>query len=88
MDNISANGVLCHTEKPLSLMTRMRIVIDLPEPADKRVDAEGVVVRCDAEETGNGHYKVAILFTKISDEDHDAIQDFVEHDLAAGGEEA
>ncbi|MFP4501093.1 MAG: PilZ domain-containing protein [Candidatus Hydrogenedentota bacterium] len=88
VDNISANGVLCHTVKPLSLMTRMRIVIDLPQPADTRVNAEGVVVRCDPDENGNEHFKVAILFTKIADKDHDAIQQFVEHDLTTGGEEA
>lgn len=85
VDNISANGVLCHTANAVDLMTRMRIVIDLPSPAEKRIDAQGVVVRCDPESKSSEGYKVAILFTKISDDDHDAIHRFVEHDLAEAG---
>lgn len=82
VDNISANGVLCHTAQAVDLMTRMRIVIDLPEPSETRIDAQGVVVRCDLDRFAGDSYRVAILFTKISDEDHDAIHRFVEHDLA------
>mgnify|MGYP006916499163 FL=1 len=29
IDNISANGVLCHTVKPVALMTRMRIALEI-----------------------------------------------------------
>jgi hypothetical protein len=85
VDNISANGVLCHTAQAVDLMTRMRIVIDLPAPSETRIDAQGVVVRCDPEHVKGDSYRVAILFTKISDEDHDAIHRFVEHDLAGAG---
>jgi hypothetical protein len=82
VDNISANGVLCHTVKPIPLMTRMQIGLDIPTPQDHRVDAEGIVVRCDPDEQGDDNFKVAILFTKISDEDHEALRRFVDHDLA------
>ena len=85
VDNISANGVLCHTARSVGLMTRMRIVIDLPAPEEKRIDAQGVVVRCDPDRFTKESFKVAILFTKISDEDHDAVHRFVEHDLAEAG---
>ena len=81
VDNISANGVLCHTIKPVPLMTRMRILLDLPKPSGHRIDAEGIVVRCDADERGDDHFKVAILFTRIDDEDHEAIRGFVDIDL-------
>ncbi len=84
VDNISANGVLCHTVKPVPLMTRMRIYLELPKPINRRVDAEGIVVRCDPDERGDDHFKVAILFTKLDDEDHEAIHRFVESDLALG----
>lgn len=82
VDNISANGVLCHTVKPIPLMTRMRIVLELPvteEPV--RIDADGIVVRCDPHEQGDDHFKVAILFTRLTDEDHQAIRLFVDQDL-------
>ena len=82
IDNISANGVLCHTVKPVALMTRMRIALDLPAPANLRIDAEGVVVRCDPDDLGDDHFKVAILFTKIDPEEHEAIRNFVEEDIA------
>lgn len=81
VDNISANGVLCHTVKPVPLMTRIGIVLELPAPFSDRIDAEGVVVRCDPDEKGDDHFRVAILFTKLNDDAHDAIHQFVEHDL-------
>jgi len=82
IDNISANGVLCHTVKPIPLMTRMSIAIELPRPHNRRIECEGIVVRCDPHEVGDDHFKVAILYSKIDDEDREAIFDFVEHDLA------
>lgn len=85
VDNVSANGVLCHTNRSVALMTRMRITLELPKPFERRIDADGVVVRCDPHDEEEGHYRVAILFTRIADEDHDAIHKFVEHDLAHAG---
>jgi len=84
IDNISGNGILCHTVKPIPLMTRMSIVLEIPRPETRRIDCEGIVVRCDPDEKGDDHFKVAILYTKISDEDHDAVVSFVEHDLMNG----
>lgn len=92
VNNISANGVLCHTVKPVPLMTKMRIALELPKPATAknsapsparhRIECEGIVVRCDPHEQGDDHFKVAILFTKMSDGAHEAIVEFVEHDLS------
>ncbi len=87
IDNISGNGVLCHTVKPIPLMTKMGIVLELPEPGNRRVECEGIVVRCDPHERGDDHFKVAILFTKMSKEDHRAIVRYVEDDLAVMGDE-
>jgi hypothetical protein len=83
VDNISANGVLCHTVKPIPLMTRMAIALELPKPKECRIDCEGIVVRCDPHEMGDDHFKVAILYTKISEDDREAIHYYVEHDLTA-----
>jgi PilZ domain-containing protein len=82
IDNISANGVLCHTVRPIPLMTKMSMALELPKPSETRIECDGVVVRCDPDEKGDDHFKVAILYTRISDEDRQAIEDFVEHDLA------
>lgn len=81
IDNISGSGVLCHTVKPVPLMTKLSVVLELPKPHERRVECEGVVIRCEADEFGDDHFKVAILYTKIDDEDHRAIVEFVEYDL-------
>jgi hypothetical protein len=82
IDNISANGVLCHTVRPVPMMTRLSMVFEFPKPANRRIECEGIVVRCDPHEKGDDRFKVAILFTKMNKEDHEFIGDFVEHDLA------
>lgn len=81
VDNISANGVLCHTIRPIPLMTRMQIKLELPGQ-DRNIDAEGVVVRCAPDPQGDDQFKVAILFTRIDEDDHLAIRRWVEEDLA------
>ncbi len=82
VDNISCSGVLCHTQRPLPEMTKMEIVLDLPGSDGHEIRAEGVVVRCTAEEPDHTLFKVAILYTKLNDEDYRAIDSFVEHDLS------
>ena len=87
VDNISGSGVLCHTVKPIPLMTKMSIVLDIPKPEPCRIECEGIVVRCEPHDKGDDHFKVAILFSKISDDDHLVVLDFVEHDLAQPDDE-
>ena len=77
VDNISAAGVLCHTVKPLPLMARIGVMVDLPKPADCRVEAEGIVVRCEPHELGDDHFVVAIFFTRVSEAHKEAISSFV-----------
>jgi len=83
VDNISANGVLCHTVKPVALMTRLSIALELSEPVGARIDAEGVVVRCDPDPQGDDQFRVAILFTRLDDEEQEALRRYVENDIAA-----
>ncbi|HOZ49209.1 MAG TPA: PilZ domain-containing protein [Candidatus Hydrogenedentes bacterium] len=87
VNNISSNGVLCHTAKPVPLMTKMSMSLVLPKPKRYKVECEGIVVRCEPHESGDEHYKVAILFTKLSEADRKAIETFVEQDLAEGAAE-
>lgn len=77
IDNISATGVLCHTVKPLPLMARISVMVDLPKPVEKRIEAEGIVVRCEPHELGDDNFVVAIFFTKVSETDKEAINSFV-----------
>lgn len=81
IENISCSGVLCHTKRPVPEMTKMSIVLDLPDPAT-RIEAEGIVVRCVAEDSRGDNFRVAILYTKLNKKDQQAIKDYVEADLA------
>ena len=83
VDNISAAGALCHTVRPVALMTKIGIVLELPKPFTNRIDAEGVVVRCEPDDRGDDHFKVAILFTRLRPEDEVAITRFVHHPVDA-----
>ena len=78
IDNISANGVLCHTIKPVPLMTKLSMALELPNPIGKRIDCEGIVVRCEPDEKGDDHFKVAILYSRIDEDDRKAISEFVQ----------
>lgn len=84
IDNISSSGVLCHTTRPIPEMTKFEVVLELPEPVNQQVTAEGLVVRCDVEEPEHDQFRVAILFTKIEEEDLKAIHAYVEYDLLEG----
>ena len=82
VENISGSGVLCHSVEAIPLMKKMSLVLELPEPHERRVKCEGVVVRC---EGSGSDFKVAVEFTDLSDEDRQAILDFVRRSLAVGG---
>lgn len=77
VDNISESGVLCHTIKPVALMTKIGVVMNLPKPIDCRIETEGIVVRCEPDELGDDHFKVAIFFSKITEEGKEAIRAFL-----------
>lgn len=81
VDNISCSGVFCHAMKPIPEMTKMGMLLELPDPVNKSVEAEGIVVRCEAEEPKHDEFRVAILFTKVSEADQEAILAYVEHDI-------
>ena len=82
IENISCSGVLCHMKRPVPERTKMGIVLDLPEPANCQIEAEGIVVRCVAEDQRGESFRVAILYTKVTDDAQHAIRQYVEHDLA------
>jgi hypothetical protein len=81
VDNISGSGVFCHARKPVPEMTKLGIVLELPKPVNKRVEAEGIVIRCTVDEADHELFKMAILYTKVSEADLEAILDYVEYDL-------
>ncbi len=87
VENISVSGVLCRTQRPVIEMTKMSILLDLPAPSARSIKTEGIVIRCEAVHPKHDEFKVAIIFSKLSEDDHRAIREYVEHDLAQDGQD-
>jgi hypothetical protein len=63
-------------------MTKLVISLDLQRPNHDRVDCEGIVVRCEPDSMDEDRFRVAILYTRVAEDDRQAILDFVDHDLS------
>ncbi len=80
--NISSGGVLCNLDKPIPIMTKLKIALMLPDISGKgasRIDCEGIVIRTEehTKEIGNKRYAFAIVFSDIKDEDKAKISRYV-----------
>ena len=81
--NISSSGVYCKLDKELPLMSRVRLMLMIPDPARegalKDLEVDGVVVR-QHPVTMDGvikHYDVAIFFEDLSEKDKGAITGYI-----------
>jgi hypothetical protein len=83
VENISCSGVLCRTHKPIVEMTKLSIVLNLP--GGRAIKTEGIAIRCESLPPKHDEFKVAIIFPKLSEDDHRAIREYVEQDLAHDG---
>ena len=75
LSDISTSGVRFRTSAPLTIMSRVQIMLDLPDSGEPSVALEGVVVRSDLrpDDDGNpdpdgGQYETAIFFDNLSEE--------------------
>jgi hypothetical protein len=82
--NISASGAYCKIDKEVPLMSRVKIVIMLPDPEKagsptRRIEVTGVVVREHpvVVDGKTQHYDLAIFFEDISQKDREAIASYV-----------
>lgn len=81
--NISSSGVYCKLDKELPLMSRIRLMLMMPDPARegalKDLEVDGVVVR-QHPVTIDGvikHYDVAIFFEDLSEKDKETIAVYI-----------
>ncbi len=72
--NLSCNGVLCHVDKVIPEMTRIEMVLKLP---DGNVLCRGTVVRVEKNFSGDNSYDVAIFFDELPESAKKKIEDFV-----------
>ena len=81
--NISSSGVYCKLDKELPLMSRVKLMLMIPDPAKegalRDLEVNGVVVR-QHPVTMDGvikHYDVAIFFEDLSEKDKGAIASYI-----------
>ena len=73
--NISASGVYCSVDKPIEPMTKLNIIILVPQKKSgkksvKKINCQGVVVRKEYVKN-NGHhaYHIGIFFNDMNEHD-------------------
>lgn len=82
--NISESGIYCKVDKELPIMSRVKIILMMPESQDseraaKHIEVEGVVVRehpviIDGDKK---HYDVAIFFDNLSPRNKEIISGYI-----------
>ena len=80
--NLSCRGAYCQVNRPLEMMTKLKIHILIPlmknnKVATKKITCEGVVVRAEPQPR-QGYYNTAIYFSDIQSKDAKIISEYVQ----------
>ena len=82
--NISPSGVYCKVDKPLPLMSRVRLKLMVPDAskekgAVKNLEVSGIVVREHPVIVDGSikHYDIAIFFEDLPSKDKEAITNYI-----------
>jgi len=78
--NISPSGVYCKVDKPLPLMSRVKLKLMVPDKATvKNLEVSGIVVREHPVIVDGSikHYDIAIFFEDLSAKDKEIIADYI-----------
>ena len=83
--NVSTSGIYCKVEKEIPIMSRVSLVLMIPDiskddKAPRRVEVDGVVVR-EHPVIIDGvvkHFDIAIFFDNLSEKDKSIIQNYIE----------
>lgn len=85
--DLSANGLLCQTNRPVAVFTKVQITLMVPRPngnskagrhREDPVECEGIVVRCEKDsEKREPSYSTAIFFSDIEDDAMEKIQRYL-----------
>lgn len=81
--NVSASGIYCKLDREIPLMSRVKLILMIPDPAGdakpKGLEVEGVVVR-EHPVIIDGkirHYDAAIFFDNLSPGDRETITQYI-----------
>lgn len=76
--DVSRAGVCFFLDRPIPVMTAMRIDLELPVDEGKRfITGGGVVVRCEKISARLDHYEVALFLNDIAEPDQSALASYV-----------
>ena len=76
--DVSRAGVCFFIDRPIPVMTAMRIDLELPVEEGKRfITGGGVVVRCEKISARLDHYEIALFLNDIADPDQAALEAYV-----------
>ena len=82
--NVSASGIYCKVEKEIPLMSRLQLMLMMPDPAKDGkssvgVEVDGVVVRQHPVIIDGlvKHYDIAIFFENLSPKHRDMISEYI-----------
>ncbi len=70
--NLSSNGLLCRVNHDIPAMTKIGLILLLPE----KIQAKGVVVRCEKEPRGD-LFRLAVFFTDMTKAHRDRLQGYI-----------
>ncbi len=75
--DVSASGIYCKVDKEIPLMSRVRLMLMLPD--EKTVEVTGVVVREHPViiDGVTKHYDVAIFFDDLSTKNRETIENYI-----------
>ena len=72
--DVSRIGMCFHLERPIPMMTVLRVGLDLPvDHGVRRVTGSGAVVRCQRVSPTLDHYEVAIFLHEMGEDDRNAL---------------
>ena len=73
---MSRSGLCVFAPRAIREMTTVRFHLDLPlAEGIRRLEGEGAVVRC--RRHGEGRFEIAVFFTRVSEEDREALGQYV-----------
>ena len=78
--NISKTGILCLADKPISVMTKLKIGLTLH---GSTIQTQGVVVRVEPDPAPSGKFYIAIFFSDIHGKDLKLLEEYIERRLKA-----
>ena len=84
--NLSTSGAYCTLDRFLPPMTKLQLVLELPNPSGPvHVRCTGIVVRVEpvVAHADRTRYHVAVFFTDLAQRDREAIAAFVRQRLSA-----